>query len=381
MNERFAVVEYFGEKKRVRNDFYKVNIGDYVYAQGGFIIRTISAAEAELALETWREMFEELNKIDLRLAEKTENLRQIANNIRRRYTGNSSCVHGIIEFSNHCSNNCLYCGLRRDNTALERYRMTPEEMIEAGDYAINKFGFKALVFQSGEDSYYDDDNLAYVIETIMKKNPVLLILSIGERDISTYRRLYRAGARGVLMRFETSNPEIYAKMRPGHRLEDRLNLIREIKETGYLIMSGFLIGLPGQTEKDIARDIETTSSLGVEMFSFGPLIPAAGTPLSDVPAPDVNLVIDTIARTRILCPESRILVTTATETLDKQNAAQNALLAGANSVMINVTPEKYHSLYYLYPERAGLGEDIPTRIAKTIDLLKSLGRAPSDLGL
>ncbi len=381
LRDKYVVVDYFGQKKRARSDFHEVSVGDYVYAQGGFIINKVPPAEAEAALETWKEMFDELQKIDLRLAEKKDNLYQIANNLRSRYSGNSSCVHGILEFSNYCDNSCLYCGLRKENPALERYRMSVEEIVEAACSAAKNFGFKAMVLQSGEDRYYDAEKLVSAVKGIMAQTPSLLIMSIGERSVETYRKLYAAGARGVLMRFETSNRALYEKFRPGCRLEDRLRLIQELKKMGYIIISGFLIGLPGQSEKDIIKDIELTNSLGVEMFSFGPLIPHESTPLNSEPVPPLEKILNTIAQTRILYPESRILVTTATETLEKNSAAQRALLSGANSLMINITPEKYQSLYYLYPGRAGSEKPLAERIDSVIKLLKSLGRAPSDLGL
>lgn len=380
INPPFLTVDYFGEKKRVRNDFLSLNPGDYVYAQGGFAIQKISAREAESVLEEWANLFQELKKIDRRLTEKTENLYQIANSIRRKYTGNSSCVHGIIEFSNYCQNDCLYCGLRRSNLKLKRYRMSKEEIIAASETAINNFGFKALVLQSGEDLSYSEDELREIVSAIMKKNPVLIVLSIGERTISTYEKLYAAGARGILMRFETSNPEVYSRMKPNHQLTDRLKLLQDLREIGYILISGFLIGLTEENEQEIIRNIETTAQLGVEMFSFGPLIPHPDTPLKDLKPPALKVILQTIARTRILYPESRILVTTATESL-ASDALSQALLSGANSVMINVTPEKYQSLYYLYPGRAGTGKKISERIEDVIQLLRSLGRAPADLGL
>ncbi len=381
VEKNFATVDYFGQRKRARSDFYEISVGDYVYAQGGFVIRKVGEKEAQLAIEAWKDLFDELAKTDIRLTEKKENIREIANKLRREHTGNSSCVHGIIEFSNHCRNNCLYCGLRKDNVNLSRYRMSIEDIVSAADYAVNKLGFKALVFQSGEDPFYDDEKLAAIVKTVMEKNPVLIVLSIGEREISTYKKLYDSGARGVLMRFETANASLYEKYRPGHHLEERLSLLGRLKNIGYMIISGFLLGLPGQSKKDILEDIKTTASMGVEMFSFGPLIPNPDTPLCGVNAPPIDLVLDTIARTRIIYPDSRILVTTATETLDRKNAAQKALLSGANSVMINVTPEEYQSLYYLYPQRAASGRKIAERISDVIELLKSLGRAPSDIGL
>ena len=183
------------------------------------------------------------------------------------------------------------------------------------------------------------------------------------------------------MRFETSNPALYEKYRPGHKLEERLKLINGLREIGYLVITGFLTGLPGETEADTFNDIELTNSLDPEMFSFGPFIPHPGTPLKDAVSPSLESVLNTIARTRIRHPQSRILATTALETLDKENGAKAAFMAGANSLMINLTPEKYSDLYEIYPDRAGSDEDVRKRIEDILNLLVSIGRAPTDLGM
>ncbi len=381
IKENIVIVDYFGERKKARNEFLKLSVGDYIYAQGGFAIQRIPAAEAELSLESWKELFFKLQEIDLRLAQNPQNLYQVANNLRQKHLKNSCCVHGIIEFSNYCRNNCLYCGLRSQNSSLLRYRMSEEEIIEAAIHGVNELGFKALVLQSGEDSWYDESKLTRIVKGILVKSAVLLSLSVGERNIEIYRRLYEAGARGVLLRFETSNAALYAKMRPGHNLRERVELIKQLRETGFLIMTGFLIGLPGQTDEGILKDIEIANSLGTDMFSFGPFISHPQTPLKDYNSPTLELALNTIARTRIMNPESKILVTTSLETLDKENGLKLGLLSGGNSLMVNLTPEKYRKLYEIYPHRAGIEEDVGGRIKKIIELLHSIGRAPTDLGM
>jgi biotin synthase len=381
IQDNIVIVDYFGEKKKARNDFFKLADGDFVYAQGGLIVQKIRQAEALAILETWKDLFFKLQEIDIDLARETKNLYQRANNIRQKYHGNSCCIHGIIEFSNYCRNNCLYCGIRNGNDKLARYRMSAEEIIDAAAAAVNKLGFKALVLQSGEDDWYDEEKLPSIISKIKERSPCLLILSIGERPEGLYERLYKLGARGVLLRFESSNPSIYEKMRPRHTLNTRVELINKLRETGYLVMTGFLIGLPGQTQEDILNDIKLTHSLGAEMFSFGPFIPHPQTPLGDTPSPSLETVLDTIANARIMNPDAKILVNTSFETLDRKNAVRLGLMAGANSIMINVTPEKYRTLYDIYPNRAGIDLEIHDRINSIVDLLHSIGRAPTDLGL
>jgi biotin synthase len=381
INGNIVIVDYFGERKKARNEFFDLTPGDYIYAQGGFVVQKIPQEEAIPILETWREFFFKLQEVDLQLTREPKTLYEQANYIRQKHLGNSCCIHGIIEFSNYCRNNCLYCGIRKDNKNLQRYRMSVEEIVEACSYAVNELGFKALVLQSGEDMYYTQEILVDIIEKIRKTSPALIVLSIGERDISTYESLYQAGARGILLRFETSNPVLYEKYKPGHYLEKRIKLINELREMGYLIMTGFLIGLPGQTEADILNDIELTGSLGAEMFSFGPFIPHPHTPLHDANPPSLDLVLTTIARARILYPEAKIVVTTALETLDKENGARLGLTSGANSLMINVTPKKYQKLYEIYPNRPEIDITVNERIKSVLDLLHSLGRAPTDLGV
>lgn len=381
IKENLVTVDYFGEKKKAKNEFFKLCVGDYIYAQGGFVVQRISAQEAGPVLDSWKELFFKLQEIDLRLAQKSNNLYQIANNLRHKHLGNSCCVHGIIEFSNYCQDDCLYCGLRKGNASLSRYRMSIEEIIEAAKYSINELGFKALVLQSGEDSWYDEEKLIKIVKGIKQNSAALLSLSIGERDLEIYKKLYEEGARGALLRFEMGNEPLYAKMRPKHLLKDRIALINNLRDMGYLIMSGFLIGLPTQSEEDIIKDIELANSLGTDMFSFGPFIPHPETPLGKNVAPSTELVLNTIARTRILNPDAKILITTSFETLDKENGLKQGLLCGGNSLMINLTPEKYRKLYEIYPNRAGIERDVRRRIDEVIKLLHSIGRAPTDLGI
>ncbi|MDD5044825.1 MAG: radical SAM protein, partial [Candidatus Omnitrophica bacterium] len=341
IKENIVSVDYFGEDKKAKNDFFTLKLGDYVYAQGGFVVQKISEREALPVLESWKELFVKLQEADLKLSQNPKTLYQRANYIRNKYLGNACCIHGIIEFSNYCRSDCLYCGIRKSNTVLKRYRMEPEEIVKTAVDAVKTLGFKALVLQSGEDTWYDDDKLVEIVKKIREKAAVLLVLSIGERGIKTYQKLYDAGARGALLRFETSNPALYEKMRPAHKLAERVELLKELREMGYLTMTGFLIGTPGQTDEDIQNDIKLTASLGTDMFSFGPFIPHPGTPLGKNSAPGLDRVLSVIANTRLSYPEAKILVTTAMETLDKENGMKFGLLSGGNSLMVNLTPAQY----------------------------------------
>ncbi len=419
MNNRFAVVDYFGEKRNVLNDNQNIKINDYVYAQGGIVVDKIDTKEALKILKFWKQKFFELKVVDknlsqiktgetakknknilailqkanqnrtlnrqellalLRLKDKDELqlLYKLANNIRQIKNDNACCVHGIIEFSNCCKNSCHYCGIRKESH-IQRYRMSPEQIIKTAETAVRTYGFKALVLQSGEDPYYSDEMLELIVKKIRALG-VLVFLSIGLKKSTTYRKLYEAGARAALIRFETSNEKIFKTMRPGTNLSARLNLIKKLKKMGYLIATGFLVGLPRETEGDIIKNILLTKKLGADMYSFGPLIPTIGTPLERQRLMDKNLMLKIIALTRILDREAKILVTTALETLDK-NGKKEGLLSGANSLMINVTPPDFRKKYLIYQGRPDKNKQIGKNIKDTVDLLFSIGRAPTDLGI
>ncbi|MDI6825842.1 MAG: [FeFe] hydrogenase H-cluster radical SAM maturase HydE [Candidatus Aenigmarchaeota archaeon] len=423
LRDNIAVVDYFGEHRNVLNDFTDVQIGDYIYAQGGILVQKIPKQDAILILKEWEERFFQLKKLDLKISrikeevgiednkfikiiEKTREgislkrdevlrllktndkkelnlLFKTANKLRQKHLKNSCCVHGIIEFSNHCRNDCLYCGIRKSNKKLKRYRMDVDEIVKVASFAVNRLGFKALVLQSGEDFWYTTEKLIEMIKKIKEKCGVLLFMSIGERSFDCYKRMYEAGARGVLFRFETSNPRLYKKLHRGPKLkfQNRIKLLRYMSKLGYIIATGSLIGLPGQTEEDLMNDILLTKSLNAEMYSFGPLIPHSETPLANASLENINTVLKVLAVSRLIDPKAKILVTTALETLDKENGRKLGLLSGANSLMINVTPTKYKNLYSIYPNKAGNEREIEDDIEKTLNLLYSLGRAPTDLGI
>jgi biotin synthase len=407
---KLAIIDYFGEKRQAVADLESVGVGDYVYAQGGFIVQSLPKEEAEPILKEWEKRFFELKEIDNKISsrevgpsskeiqellakpfplereelltllktQEVEALFKAANSLRAKRLKNSCCVHGIIEFSNHCRNNCSYCGIR-NSSQIPRYRMTPEEVIERAKYAVEELGFKALVLQSGEDESYTTEMLCEIIREVRKLG-TLIFMSVGSRPKEDYKKMYEAGARGILLRFETSNPSLYKSLHSGPKanLEERIELIKYSKSLGYIIATGSIIGLPGQTEEDLLNDILLARSLGTEMYSFGPLIPHQETPLSNSSSPPLDLVLKTLAVTRLADPEAKILVTTALETLDP-DGRRKGLLAGANSLMINTTPTQYREKYLIYPGRTD--KEITQNIASTLKLLYSLGRAPTDLGL
>lgn len=421
IQKNIALIDYFGEKKEALIDVEDIKIGDYVYAQGGVIVQDLQEDEALSILNSWEEIFFQLKEKDRRLAEESVSatvkdfiisetlekaekggtltkdeiltlltrkdtdeldlIYQAANRIRQRVHKNSSCVHGIIEFSNICKNDCAYCGIRRDNHNLKRYRMKVDEIVDVVTSATEDLGFKAFVLQSGEDDYYTTERLIEIVQKIRDRCGLLIFLSIGERDRESYKELYDAGARGVLFRFETSSPGLYEKLHTTLRYENRIRILKDLKDIGYIIATGSLIGLPCQSDEDLIEDILLAGSFEPEMYSFGPFIPHPATPLAAAQAVDIDRALKILSIIRLINHDANILVTSALETLSGRDGAKKALMAGGNSMMINLTPERYRGLYSIYPGKDEGGKKIQERISETISLLHSLGRAPTDIGI
>ena len=274
-----------------------------------------------------------------------------ANLVRKTYIKDFICIHGIIEFSNFCKNDCFYCGLRKENLTLPRYRMNVDEIVTIAHKAVTEAGYKLLVLQSGEDYFYTDDMLEEIIKKIKGKCRVFIFVSIGERGYKCYERLKRAGASGVLFRFETTNPELFKRLHPqGKNLESRFEHLRFMKELGYFIATGSMIGLPDQAIEDLAEDILTTKKWG-HMVSTGPFVPCDNTPLANLPNGNIEMSLKTIAILRLMMKSARIPVVTALETLAGENGRKRALQAGANSLMFNLTPDRYRPFYKIYPDK------------------------------
>lgn len=303
-------------------------------------------------------------------------LYSLADQIRLKYVKNQVCIHGIIEFSNYCRNNCLYCGIRKDNQRLKRYRMSIEEIVNVADWAVNRCGYKMLVLQSGEDLWFSKEKLVEIIKRIKDKCRVFLFMSIGERDFDTYAQMYIAGAKGVLFRFETSDPKLYSKLHPGLKYESRIEHLSWMKNIGYLVASGPLIGLPGQTEESLARDILLTKEIEVNMISMGLFIVHPDTPLSNYFSGRPELFLKTITAARLVYKNVRIPITTAYEVVSGKNGREQAFRAGANSIMLNLTPEIYRKNYNIYPGKTELKEHVHSSKStkEAITLIRSLER-------
>ena len=293
--------------------------------------------------------------LNLKGKDNLETLFAEANSIRKEKIEDFVCIHGIIEFSNYCKNNCLYCGIRKDNKKAKRYRMTQSEIVSVAKKAVDNEGYKLIVLQSGEDDIYSDYDIIKIIKEIKKAVKAFIFISVGERSREFYKKVFEAGASGSLFRFESSNKELYSKLRPGHNLEDRLSSIKYQVGLGYYIASGGMVGLPGQTLGDIAEDLLMIKKLGIPMISAGPFIPASNTPLEKSEIRNnkeqIEIFLKYTAVVRFMMPEIKIPVTTALETLDPENGRHRGLLAGANALMFNLTPDKFAGKYNIYDNK------------------------------
>ncbi|MEW5843492.1 MAG: [FeFe] hydrogenase H-cluster radical SAM maturase HydE [Bacteroidota bacterium] len=299
-----------------------------------------------------------------------------ANQIRAMYCGNEVHLRGIIEFSNNCVQNCLYCGLREDNLSLSRYRMMPEEIIEAAK-VISNLGIFTIVLQSGEDFFYDTHEISYIIYQIKQHADVAITLCLGERGFDEYREWKIAGADRYLLKHETANPKSYQVYHKKQRLIERLNHLRYLKTLGYQIGSGNMIGLPMQTVDDIADDILLCKDLDLDMAAFGPFIPSPHTPYQNKDAGGVDLTLRTIATARLVLKNVHIPATTALATLDEDGRAKG-LNVGANVVMPDLTPNPYRQLYQIYPDRKCINDN-PLHCKACLQLqIESLGRKVAD---
>lgn len=294
-----------------------------------------------------------------------------ADQTRKQYVGDEVHLRGLIEFSNICRNNCLYCGIRRGNANVCRYRMSEEEIIETARKAVH-LGFQTIVMQSGEDMYYDTSRMCRIIEAI-KKFDVALTLSIGERTYAEYKAFRSAGADRYLMRIETTDKALYHRLDPQMSWQQRYECLLVIKELGYELGSGIMVGLPEQSIESIAEDLLFLKELDVDMAGIGPFIPHPQTPLAKEKGGTLNLALRTMAVMRLLLPDINIPATTAMESLAPDGRIQ-ALKAGANVVMPNVNEGEYRKLYELYPNKICIN-DTPAHCRSCIGLkILSIGR-------
>ena len=286
--------------------------------------------------------------------------------VKRREIGRLVSFRGLIEFSNACEKDCHYCGIRRSNGKVRRYRMDADEIVREAEWAF-KAGYGSLVLQSGELT--GEPNIAFV-EDVLRRIHAFggdgfgVTISLGEQSEETYRRWREAGAHRYLLRIETSNPALYAKLHPAdHSWERRRDCLRALRRCGYQVGTGVMSGLPGQTVDDLAADIAFFASEDVDMIGMGPYIPHPDTPLGrdaewtpELRKSRLELGLRMIAATRLHLHDVNIAAATALQALDPEGR-EKGLLAGANVIMPNVTATRYRADYRLYADKPCLNEN------------------------
>ena len=317
-------------------------------------------------------MFSKKEIIDL-LKDDTQNqwLFSYADNVRKQYVGDRVHLRGLIEFSNICKCHCKYCGLRCENKTVERYRIMPDDIMLHAQRAV-QMGYKTIVLQSGEDSYFTRDVMCKLIENI-KTLDVALTLSIGEKSYDDLKAYKQSGADRYLIRIETTDKNLYKKMHPYMDFEKRMQCLKDLKKLGYETGSGCLVGLPEQTVESLADDILFFKELDADMIGIGPFIPHPDTPLKDCAQGNFILALKVMAIVRLMLKNINIPATTAMETLNP-NGRLIALQSGANVVMPNVTSTEYRAKYEIYPDKICIN-DQPSKCRNCIETkIKSIGR-------
>lgn len=277
--------------------------------------------------------------------------------LRRRYYGDTVYVRGLIEFTNVCKNDCLYCGIRRSNPCAQRYRLTQEEILACcrEGYAL---GYRTFVLQGGEDPYFTPDRLETLIRAIKAAHPdCALTLSVGEHSREDYQRWYDAGADRYLLRHETANDAHYRSLHPqGMSPERRKRCLWDLKEIGYQVGCGFMVGTPGQTLEHLAEDLCFLQRFQPDMVGIGPFLPQKDTPFGREPPGELELTLFLLGLTRLLLPSVLLPATTALGTLHPQGR-ELGVQAGANVCMPNLSPAQVRGKYALYDNKLNTGAE------------------------
>lgn len=289
--------------------------------------------------------------------ESTERLREESVRLRKQYYGNKVFTRGLIEFTNYCKNNCYYCGIRNGNGHVNRYRLTADEILECCQSGY-ELGYRTFVLQGGEDPYYTDEKMVKIIQEIKKDfSDCALTLSIGEKSYESYQLFRNAGADRYLLREETADESLYRSLHPETmKLGARKQCLFNLKELGYQVGAGFMVGTPGQTMSHIAEDLVFIQELQPQMVGIGPFIPHHDTIYAEKTAGSVDLTLFLLSVIRIMLPKVLLPATTALGTLDSWGR-EKGLSVGANVVMPNLSPVKNRKLYELYDNKICTGEE------------------------
>ena len=292
---------------------------------------------------------------------------------RKQIYGTDVYVRGLIEFTNYCRNDCFYCGIRCSNRKAERYRLTQEEILSCcrEGYAL---GFRTFVLQGGEDPYFTDERMTAIVRGIRETYPDCAItLSLGERSRESYRALFDAGADRYLLRHETADPAHYAKLHPKTlSWEHRMQCLRDLKETGYQVGCGFMVGSPYQTAHDLARDLYFIQEFRPDMCGIGPFIPHKDTPFADRPPGTLEMTLYLLSLLRLIKPDLLLPSTTALGTIHPRGR-ELGMEAGANVVMPNLSPTGVRDKYLLYDNKICTGEESAQCVGCLESRMRSVG--------
>ena len=307
--------------------------------------------ERTLEKEELKELLENQNET------LSEYLFEQARNTARENYGLDVYTRGLIEFTNYCKNDCYYCGIRRSNKNASRYRLSEEEIMECCDLGY-PLGFRTFVLQGGEDGYFTDEKIVRIVHSIKEKYPDCAItLSIGEKSRESYQKFFDAGADRYLLRHETASDEHYAKLHPSSlSLENRKRCLWDLKEIGYQVGCGFMVGSPFQTIDHLVEDLKFIEELQPHMVGIGPFIPHADTPFKEYPAGTLDQTLFLLGIIRLMLPDVLLPATTALGTISPKGR-EKGILAGANVVMPNLSPISVRKKYMLYDNKICTGDE------------------------
>lgn len=284
-------------------------------------------------------------------------LRQYADEVRQKYYGKSVYLRGLIEISSFCKNNCLYCGIRRENKSAERYRLSPEQILQCCEKGY-ELGFRTFVMQGGEDSYFTDERLCPLISEIKRRYPDCAVtLSLGERSEDSYRQLKNAGADRYLLRHEAADWQLYSRLHPAEMsLENRKKCLFTLKKLGYQVGAGFMVGAPFQTSENLVSDLRFMQELQPDMIGIGPFVPHHDTLFAHEKGGTLELTIRMLGIIRLMFPRVLLPATTALGTI-APNGRELGLQSGCNVVMPNLSPVDVRKKYDLYDNKICTGEE------------------------
>lgn len=306
-------------------------------------------------------------------AEDREALKNEARRLATHYYGKEIYTRALIEFTNICKNDCYYCGIRAGNKNCERYRLSKDEIYECAKLGY-ELGFRTIVLQGGEDLYYTDDLMVEIISTLRKNYPdAAITLSIGEKEKETYQKYFNAGANRYLLRHEAANKNYYEKIHPSSlSYEHRMKCLYDLRDIGFQVGAGFMVGSPYQTKRDLAMDLKFIEEFKPEMCGIGPFIPHIDTIYKNEPAGTLEDTLLCLSIVRIIDEKVLLPATTALGTID-ECGREKGVLSGANVVMPNISPSDVRKKYMLYNNKVGTTGDIEQNVLLLKQKMESIG--------